>query len=161
MATGRLGKTARISYEAKNQKTGLLDITVKIRKPNDTILGPFQMTEYELGFYKYDFATALNDLEGDYLCLIQSPTQNIKAQVKLSLFLAETGSGGTSPALSESYLIAYVTPDDLRAEIGSSVDLTALVDDTELMGIVQNESHLIGFLSASNLIGEIQECCNG
>ena len=45
MSVVKLGTKLKVSYEAQNQKTGLLNITLKIEKPDGTFLGPFPMVE--------------------------------------------------------------------------------------------------------------------
>ena len=88
MATGQLGKNSRISYESKNKRTGLVNISVIIQRPDSVDLGPFPLVEYKAGYYKYDFVTTLSDLEGDYLGIISSPSEGDHcAHFKLSLFV--------------------------------------------------------------------------
>jgi len=137
MATGQLGKAARISYESKNRVSGLIDIQATIQRPDGIDLGPFTLTEYRPGFYKYDFITALSDLEGDYLGFIESPTEGHTAHFKLNLF--KPGGGGGS------------------VQIIGCEPLIGKVAKTRLIGIIKSVNTLFGNVADNKIVGKTKE----
>lgn len=138
MATGQLGKAARVSYESKNRVSGLNDIEVTIQRPDGIDLGPFSMVEYKPGFYLYDFITTLSDLEGDYLGFISSPSEGHSAHFKLSLFKAVSGgSGGEIQITGCEPLIGKISP-------------------MRLFGVAKKVVPLLGKIKSVNLVSKTE-----
>lgn len=151
MATGRLGKPAIISYESKNRRTGLTDITVSIIKPDQSTVGPFPLVEYASGFYRYSFSTTLLDPEGDYLGIISSPTEVHSAQVKLSLF-QPTSSGGAEVVVGGIDLKGKLLDPIIRGYVMKNKTLVGKINNNFLKGKLEGKV-LTGKINNTTLIG--------
>lgn len=85
----QLGTPEKVIYTARNLLTGLTDIVAYIMKPDNSIVGPFALTEIAnvnfTGLYTFDFITDVNNDEyGVYTGKIVSPTEDITVPFKLS-----------------------------------------------------------------------------
>jgi len=84
---GTLGKPYRIVYTAKNFIRDLIGITCKIIRPDLTISGPYEMTEFYdedlKGCYYYDFETTKTDELGDYIVIINNAPQALKEALRI------------------------------------------------------------------------------
>ena len=84
----QLGQKERITYTAKNLRSGLDDLTAYVIKPNGAKVGPFEVLEYAdsnfRGFYFFDFHTnkSIDDF-GTYTGVIVSPTEIHRAPFKI------------------------------------------------------------------------------
>lgn len=86
MAT--LGQPSRVSYISKGLQSGLTDIVAYISKPSGSIVGPFELEEFEnsnfSGFYYFDFYTnKANDSYGTYTGVIISNSEKVRTPFKL------------------------------------------------------------------------------
>ena len=70
------GTAYRIYYAARDYKTGLTDVRYYVYKPNGIKLGPYSMTELNVGtakgIYVDDFLDS--DIEGKYLFIADCPS---------------------------------------------------------------------------------------
>jgi hypothetical protein len=68
-----------VYYSSPERQTGILDVYLRVVKPNGSAIGPFLMSELpginEKGIYKYDFVP---DIEGEYLFSVTVPSMNFK-----------------------------------------------------------------------------------
>lgn len=154
MATGKLGKPAVISYQSKNGTTGLTDIKVTIIRPDLTPVGPFALTEYSPGFYSYSFSTSLLDPEGDYLGIIDSPSESLQTHVKLSLFQPESG-GGASVTVGGVDLVGKLLTAPLQGKIVPSPILKGVIQLPTLKGVLPDNTLLKGKIYSTILKGKI------
>ena len=82
-----LGTPYRVVYEAKRLRTGLTDVVAFVMKPDNTVVGPFAMSEMSPfnGRYSFNFETLVTDLAGEYIALIASPTELFQTTARISL----------------------------------------------------------------------------
>lgn len=84
-----LGQPYPIMYFAKNGAQGLTNIKAKIRLPDGSFVGPFTLSEVsEAGFegsYIYEYATSVNDQQGEYLIAIEEPTSGHTGHSRITL----------------------------------------------------------------------------
>lgn len=69
-----------------------------VKKPDNSVAGPFNMVEMPapfLGNYYADFYTALSDPEGEYLELTVSPIEMIKSSKKFGMYLPASGNAAS------------------------------------------------------------------
>lgn len=86
---GYVSSPYRVLYEAKGFRSGLTNVQAVIMKPDQSIAGPFTMTEMPsvfAGRYFFDFITSSSDPEGEYFAAIFSPTENFQTTFRLSLY---------------------------------------------------------------------------
>lgn len=134
-----LGTPYREIYEAKTFRAGLTDIIAYVMKPDvaKTVIGPFSMPELLpfTGLYGFDYESLVTDNPGEYLVMIFSPSENIKAADKMSL---------------------QVPSSDLSADIARLEDdinrLSSLIESIISSALPAN---IHGFVSASNIEGKI------
>lgn len=92
-----LGQPERVFYEAKNFRSGLANITVNIKRPDgNTNTAPMnELPAPFLGVYFYDLMTSMTDPIGEYLFLVNSPTENRK-DITIRFFEPAQSGGGTA-----------------------------------------------------------------
>lgn len=149
MSIVKLGTKLKISYEAQNQKSGLLDITVKIEKPDGSILGTFPMVESsDNGFYRYERSTLGTDPEGDYICIINSPSE-FKSKTHLKVTMLNVEGGGTGEGtviLTRGFVVGEISSNNLMGHIDSNL----------LKGQIEKEGSFgVGVLKSTTLNGSI------
>lgn len=86
---GVLGQAHRITYISKSLVSGLTDIKAYVIKPDLTRVGPFALNELAdtkfSGVYFFDFNTAPTDSPGEYIGIIESPSEgNHRAPFKIN-----------------------------------------------------------------------------
>lgn len=64
----------KVRYNAVNKQSGLTDLNLLVKKPDDTDLSPIVMTEISSGIYE---ATFTPDIEGKWWVLIQSESSEL------------------------------------------------------------------------------------
>lgn len=77
---GVLGQAHRIIYTSKNLVSGLTDVRAYVIKPDLTRVGPYPLSEFAdpkfSGFYAFEFPTAPTDSQGEYIGVVESPSEN-------------------------------------------------------------------------------------
>lgn len=85
-----LGQIYRITYVAKNQKSGLSNITAKVLKPDGSIVGPLALAEIVdasfNGAYMAQYTPSTSDPEGGYVFAIASPNEGNHRAFKTESF---------------------------------------------------------------------------
>ena len=84
----QLGQAERITYTAKELRSGLSDIEGYVKKPSGVTIGPFPLVEFSdtlfKGIYYFDFQTnLLTDDYGTYIVMVVSPTEKHRTPVKI------------------------------------------------------------------------------
>lgn len=81
MAIGVLGRPHRVSYVSRNFLTGLTDVKAYVLLPNLTRVGPFSLTESAdpkfVGYYFFSFPTLVSDAPGEYIGIVESPSEPV------------------------------------------------------------------------------------
>ena len=107
----------RVVYESKSFRQGLTNVVAFVIKPNNSIAGPYPMTEFPspfLGRYFFDFITNSLDPEGEYFVAIYSPSDSTTTTKRVSLYL--------KPASQASLDAAATSISDELEEISDQVD---------------------------------------
>ena len=135
-----LGVKASIIYEARNQLSGLTDVEAFVTKPDGSALTPIALTEMGgtigEGFYKFDLPTSESDPEGDWIILIDSPTEGHKAKAIRS-FVTRPTSGGVSET------IVVNTPDRIIVKSRENKSRVLLVDDLPLKVMIRDDDQSV------------------
>ena len=141
-----LGVPYRIVYKAKNRATGLGSINVMVLKPNLSQLGAIPMVEFApawaKGLYYCDLITAVDDPEGKWLYSIFSAQESwiVDCSVEMirdpSDLMTENLNRLNDLVNSMSAKLAGADPNSVVGHI----------DNTELIGIVEEEINIIGEL---------------
>lgn len=85
-----LGTPHRVFYVAKNLATGLTGITAKVLRPDNVVIGTFPLSASPggapfAGLYYFDLITANTDPEGEWMCMVDSPSEGIRSPLKISM----------------------------------------------------------------------------
>ncbi len=129
----QLGQKERITYTAKNLKSGLDDLTAYIIKPNGVKVGPFDVEEYSdpifTGFYYFDFFTNKStDDFGTYTGVIVSPTENHRAPFKI--VYEEISVGELSDIVdSVTDAIKMLNRADIDVEVDEQEEISVTIDE--------------------------------
>jgi len=88
-SSGVLGQPHRITYISKSLVSGLTDIKAYVIKPDLTRVGPFLLSELAdskfSGFYFFDYVTLAADAPGEYIGVVDSPSEgNHRAPFKIN-----------------------------------------------------------------------------
>lgn len=167
-----LGIPYRVVYEAREHATGLSNISCRVIKPNGAIVGDFTLTEFAnaafKGFYYFDLITQDTDPEGEWIAIINSASESIRAPWRISFQKDRTAE--IQSDLGEA-LHGFLGPDVLGEVSGTdeiigviylSEDLTAHVGycDDEIDGEVSDSDEIIGYLTDNSiaLVGYVEEC---
>lgn len=130
-----LGVKAKVLYEAKNQRAGLTDVQAFVTKPDGSALLPIALSELGVGissgFYSFELPTSESDPEGDWIIIINSPTEGHKAKAVRS-FVERPQSGGVTETLVVN------TPDRIIIKTRESKCSVTLVDDLPLRVMIQD-----------------------
>lgn len=152
-----LGLPYRIIYEAKDLRSGLVDVFARIRKPNGVWIGPFPLTEESdpsmAGIYTYNLSTALADPEGEWYGHIDSPTENHRVGIRIS-FSRSSGSGGTID-IGCPKLVGRIR---LRRSLLGRVSKTtfkAILKSKRIQGTVMTTPIVQGKIKSNRLTGRI------
>ena len=140
-----VGTGYRLYYAAKNYVTGLSDVYYYVYKPSGVKLGPFLMTELNIGIakgiYYDDFLNA--DMEGSYL-FIANCTSNPKQHEKNVFFeeRAITASEKTSIMTNLQFLVdmeggkwELTEPNDLTFYKSDNVTVVAQFKTYNALGL--------------------------
>tara|TARA_Y100000310_G_scaffold243676_1_gene248244 strand:- start:17606 stop:18082 length:477 start_codon:yes stop_codon:yes gene_type:complete len=131
-----LGTNAKVLYEAKNQRTGLTDVEAFVTKPDGSALLPIALSELGTGvlsgFYLLEIPTSDSDPEGDWIIIINSPTEGHKTKAVRS-FVARPESGGVTKT------IIVNTPDRLISKTRSGMCSVRLVDHGPLKVMIRDD----------------------
>lgn len=88
---GKVGKSFRIRYVARNRQTGLTDVRMVVYKPDGVKQGVYSLTEVNLGdargVYEYDYFDS--DIEGVYMFVINSASYPLKDEKSVYFELDE------------------------------------------------------------------------
>ena len=152
---------------AKNLASGLTGITAKVLRPDNSVIGTFPLSPSPggasfSGLYYFDLVTAVTDPPGEWMAMVESPSEGIRSPLKvsceknefpdikakldaLSLTLVGSIMDGVVEGTGEvtGYPIDYV---DLIGQI-----LEDLVDGDKRVGVI------VGIQDDSEVIGE-KEC---
>ncbi len=162
-----LGTPHRIFYVAKNLATGLTGITAKVLRPDNAVIGTFPLSPSPGGvsfggLYYFDLITSTSDLPGEWMVMVDSPSEGIRSPLKVSfeknefpdikakldaLSLTLVGSIMDGVVEGTGEVTGYpVDSVDLIGQI-----LEDLVDGEKRVGII------VGIEDSADLVGE-KEC---
>ena len=156
-----LGVPFKISYWAKNAKTGLSSISAKVLRPDGVIIGPLLLTEvadtFFQGNYTATYSPSTTDPEGNYIISLSSPNEDNHKAFKTEYFSKRTTID------VESFDIGINRRQVIEAETQSKLKSTGLVEGKNIAVSFQekNESEayfykddLEKFLDNTQYIGE-------
>jgi hypothetical protein len=130
-----LGTKARVLYEAKNQRSGLTDVQAFVTKPDGSALLTIALNELGAGigsgFYFFELQSSVSDPEGDWIIIINSPTEGHKTKAIRS-FVERPQTGGVTET------IVVNTPDRIISKTRSGMCSVKLVDDLPLKVMIQD-----------------------
>lgn len=77
-----------MAYIAKNNLSGLTNITARVLRVDGSVVGAFPLMEaasaFFQGLYSFDFITQISNPPGEYLFVINSPTEGLKTFQKVT-----------------------------------------------------------------------------
>lgn len=84
-----LGTPHRIFYVAKNLAPGLTGITAKVLRPDNAVVGTFPLSPSPggasfSGLYYFDLITSVSDPAGEWMAMVDSPSEGIRSPLKVS-----------------------------------------------------------------------------
>lgn len=157
-----LGVPYKITYWAKNHKSGLSTITANVLRPNNTIVGPLILTEIAdasfAGAYTATYNASVNDPEGNYIIVVNSPEENNHRAFKTEFFenRADIDISGLDIAINRRQAIEAVTQSKLQVDAqGESKDMVAVFDSKSSIEAYFYKDDLEKFLDNTQYIGEI------
>lgn len=151
-----LGTPYRVIYESKDLRPGLTDVKAFIVKPDSSVAGVFTFAEMPFqsmaGIYVFDLMTSLNDVEGEWMGMIHSPSEGNKSPFRISM--------QRNPVNEIRVLIANFLANGIREELKGRVELLKeythyVVSAPELTGFVLPEE-VEADIESDNLKGEIE-----
>lgn len=159
-----LGTPYKITYWAKNAKTGLSGITAKIQRPDGSIIGPLILTEMTdpsfSGAYTATLSTAGTDPEGNYIVVLSSPNEASHKAFKTVYFekRADIDISGLDIAINRRQAIEAETESRLQVEAyAESMDMIASFDQEDIMQAYIYQDELEYFIDNNEYIGDINE----
>jgi hypothetical protein len=100
------GRPHRVVYTAKNFTSGLVQIALKVIRPDLTISESYSLAEFEdpflSGVYYFDYYTAPNDPLGDYIFIISNPEQSHKEGFRIA-YRSSEDIDGSALSLKKRY----------------------------------------------------------
>jgi len=82
-----LGTPYRVMYESKNLLSGLTNVIAQVMKPNGSVAGVYSLTElsgFFAGIYYFDYTTLSTDPVGEYIVMVYSPSESVRAPCKIT-----------------------------------------------------------------------------
>jgi len=150
MAIATLGRPHRVFYESKNLVSGLTTIKAYVLRPDLSRVGPYSLAEVAdvkfTGVYFFDLSTSLSDPPGEYMVVIESPSENnyrtmVKivvsdSDVKLDLISGKTNLLPTDPA-SDTVVI-----DRTQLILDDLIDVVRLDDLSNISGVFNYQAKM-------------------
>jgi len=158
-----LGVPFKITYWAKDAKSGLSSITAKIMRSDGVIVGPLILTEVVSdslfsGSYTATYSPSTNEPEGNYTFVISSPNENSHKAFKTEYFeqRAEGSVGGGDLGINRRQVMEAETASLSKSEgyvVGEHV--AAAFDESSNVEAYFYKDDLEKFLDNNQYIGEI------
>lgn len=159
-----LGTPYRVIYESKDLRPGLTDVKAFIVKPDSSVAGVFTFAEMPFqsmaGIYAFDLMTSLDDVEGEWVGMIHSPSEGNKSPFRVSF---QRNPANEIRAIIANFL-ANGIKEDLNGRFTSFNEYTHFMETgPELTGYVLpeeaegdlNSNEISGETSAGIIEGEI------
>ena len=143
-----LGTPHRIVYAARGLAVGLVGVSARIKRPNQTevilALAPMSGADFA-GLYYADLITTEDQPAGEWIGVVVSPQEGIRSPFRVS-FEAPAGSAGSSElAAMIAALLARDNAVAVRGEVEDGENLEAWIDDrSEPRAIIENAAELVG-----------------
>lgn len=105
-------------YEAKQLEHGLSGIQACVLRPDNTVDGPFSLTELPAPFtgrYVYNYPSTLSYPEGDYFAFVSSPMDETFTTYRFELFKPWATESGVSGLFTGGFELAVPTSLELPA----------------------------------------------
>lgn len=127
----KLGRPARIVYQAKNSLSGLTDIIARVFKPDGSQAGNYPLIAISgvhfSGFYYFDYITSVGDDLGDYIGVVISPTEGIKTPFKINYDGKISDSIGGSGSVEDVVSMEFVFDESQELDFYFDQDPTEMV----------------------------------
>lgn len=148
-----LGTPYRVVYAAKNFVSGVTGIVAKVMKPNNAVLGVYALSALPggvdfAGLYYFDLITSTLDPEGEWVVVIQSPTEGIKDAQRIS-FSLRAEDVEKAAYLFGQRITAVITKEKAKTCVVQSSRIVAAIKDQKIAKVFQ-EQLVIGVLQEQN-----------
>jgi len=152
-----LGLNYPIIYQAKNLQSGLTNITVKIIRPDNSVLGTFQMSEMTAqgmnGVYKYDLNTLSSDLKGEWLGNVDSPTEAYKVALRINFDSPNIAGGIVDTSVKVPILFVKNTKIQLNVK---KYSISKFVKSSKMLKNVKTNEKINKLIKKNKITGVVQ-----
>lgn len=148
-----LGVPYRVVYAAKNFTAGVTPINARVIKPNNAVVGVFSLLALPSfpGFYYFDLLTVTGDPEGEWICVVESPTEGVKDVTRISFSNKVTEELADVPRFGQTVTMA-VKGQKLQAKVEGGGVIAAMIQETKTVNATSARGEVKALLKTNNEI---------